>query len=97
MPAYVMLLKWTDQGIRDVKDTVTRSRQLTATLEKVGGKAIAIYYTQGRYDMVTVGEVPNEETAMAFAVTMGKSGNVRTETLRAFSLDEMEGILKKVP
>ena len=97
MPAYVMLLKWTDQGIRDVKDTVTRSRQLTATLEKVGGKAIAIYYTQGRYDMITVGEVPNEETAMAFAVTMGKSGNVRTETLRAFSLDEMEGILKKVP
>jgi uncharacterized protein with GYD domain len=97
MPAYVMLLKWTDQGIRDVKDTVTRSRQLTATLEKVGGKAIAIYYTQGRYDMITVGEVPNEETAMAFAVTMGKSGNVRTETLRAFSLNEMEGILKKVP
>lgn len=97
MPAYVMLLKWTDQGIRDVKDTVTRSRQLTATLEKVGGKAIAIYYTQGRYDMVTVGEVPNEETAMAFAVTLGKSGNVRTETLRAFNLDEMEGILKKVP
>jgi uncharacterized protein with GYD domain len=96
MPAYVMLLKWTDQGIRDVKDTVTRSRQLTATLEKVGGKAIAIYYTQGRYDLITVGEVPNEETAMAFAVTMGKSGNVRTETLRAFSLDEMEGILKKV-
>jgi uncharacterized protein with GYD domain len=92
-----MLLKWTDQGIRDVKDTVTRSRQLTATLEKVGGKAIAIYYTQGRYDMITVGEVPNEETAMAFAVTMGKSGNVRTETLRAFSLNEMEGILKKVP
>ena len=86
MPAYVMLLKWTDQGIRDVKDTVTRSRQLTATLEKVGGKAIAIYYTQGRYDMITVGEVPNEETAMSFAVTMGKSGNVRTETLRAFSL-----------
>ena len=97
MPAYVMLLKWTDQGIRDVKDTVTRSRQLTATLEKVGGKAIAIYYTQGRYDIITVGEVPNEETAMAFAVTMGKSGNVRTETLRAFSLNEMEGILKKVP
>ena len=97
MPAYVMLLKWTDQGIRDVKDTVTRSRQLTAALEKVGGKAIAIYYTQGRYDMITVGEVPNEETAMAFAVTMGKSGNVRTETLRAFSLNEMEGILKKVP
>jgi uncharacterized protein with GYD domain len=97
MPAFVMLIRWTDQGIRDVKDTVTRSRELTAALEKVGGKAIAVYYTQGRYDLVTVGEVPNDETAMAFALTMSKAGNVRTETLRAFSLEEVESILKKVP
>ncbi len=97
MPVYVMLLKWTDQGVRDVKDTVTRSRQLTATLEKAGGKALAVYYTQGRYDMVTIGEVPNEETAQVFALTLAKAGNVRTETLRAFSLDEMESFLKKVP
>ena len=97
MPAYVMLIRWTDQGVRSVKDTVTRSRELIATLEKVGGKAIAVYYTQGRYDMVTVGEVPNEETMMAFALTMSKAGNVRTETLRAFSLEETESILNKVP
>lgn len=97
MPKYVMLLKWTDQGVRDVKETVGRSRQLTAALERAGGKAISVFYTQGRYDMITVGEVPNEETAMSFALTMGKAGNVRTETLRAFDLDEMESILKKVP
>jgi len=97
MPAYVMLIRWTDQGVRSVKDTVTRSRELIATLEKVGGKAIAVYYTQGRYDMITIGEVPNEETMMAFSLTMSKAGNVRTETLRAFSLAETESILKKVP
>ena len=97
MPAFVVLIRWTDQGVRDVKDTVTRSRELTAGLEKIGGKAIAVYYTQGRYDLVAVGELPNEETAMAFALTMSKAGNVRTETLRAFSLEEVESILKKVP
>ena len=97
MPAYVGLFQWTDQGVRNVKDTVTRSRELVAAFQKVGGKLIAFYYTQGRYDMVTVGEVPNEETMMAFMLTVGKAGNVRTETLRAFSLDEVENILKKVP
>jgi uncharacterized protein with GYD domain len=97
MPAFVTLIRWTDQGIRDVKDTVARSRQLIATLQKMGGKTTAVYYTQGRYDLVAIGELPDAETAMAFALTMSKTGNVRTETLRAFSLDEVEGILKKVP
>lgn len=63
----------------------------------MGGKAISVYYTQGRYDLVAVGEMPNEEAMMAFALTMSKAGNVRTETLRAFGLDEMEKILKKIP
>ncbi len=97
MPAFVTLIRWTDQGIREVKDTVARSRQLIAALEKMGGKATGVYYTQGRYDLVCVGELPDAETAMAFAVTMSKEGNVRTETLRAFSLEEVEKILKKVP
>ena len=97
MPVYVTLLKWTDRGVREVKDSVARSRELIAGLEKMGGKALSVYYTQGRYDLVAVGEVPNEETMLAFALTMSKGGNVRTETLRAFGLDEMENILKKVP
>ena len=97
MQTFVMLLKWTDQGIRNVKDTVTRSRELSAALEKAGGKTLGVYYTQGRYDLITIGEVPNEETAMAFALSMSKAGNVRTETLRAFSMEAMESILKKVP
>jgi uncharacterized protein with GYD domain len=97
MPAFVTLIRWTDQGIQTVKDTVDRSRQLIAALEKMGGKSLAVYYTQGRYDLVAVGELPDAETAMAFALIMSKGGNVRTETLRAFSLEEVETILKKVP
>jgi len=97
MPASVVLYQWTDQGIRNVKDTVTRTRENLAALEKAGGKLIAFYYTQGRYDMVSIGEMPNEEAGQAFLLAMGKAGNVRTETLQAFSLEEMESILKKVP
>ena len=97
MPTYVTLFRLTDQGIRTVKDTVTRTRENVAAVEKAGGKTIAAYYTQGRYDIVSITEAPSEETAMAFLFGMNKAGNVRTETLRAFSLEEMEKILKKVP
>ena len=97
MPSYVTLFRWTDQGVRSVKDTVARSRENIAGVEKAGGKVIATYYTQGRYDIVSITEAPDEETAQAFLFSMNKAGFVRTETLRAFSLDEMEKILKKVP
>ena len=79
-----------------MKDTVTRSRENIAGIGKAGGKSIAVYYTQGRYDLVSITEAPDEETAMAFLFSMNKAGNVRTETLRAFSLEEMENIPKKV-
>ena len=97
MPTYAVLYRWTDQGIRTVKDTVARSRENIAAFEKAGGKVKALYYTQGRYDLIAICEVPNEETAQAFALAQGKAGTVRTETMRAFSLEEMESILKKVP
>jgi uncharacterized protein with GYD domain len=95
MAGYVSLFRWTDDGIRTVKDTVTRARETIAKIEKAGSK-LTIYWTQGRYDCVAFGEYPNEETAMSTALTMGMAGKVRTETLRAFSIDEMERILKRM-
>jgi len=97
MPTYVALYRWTDQGIRTVKDTVARARENMAGFEKAGGKIKALYYTQGRYDLIAISEAPNEETAQAFVLAQGKSGYLRTETMRAFSMEEMESILKKVP
>ena len=97
MPTYVVLYRWTDQGIRTVKDTVARSRENIAVFEKAGGKVKALCYTQGRYDLVAICEAPNEETAQAFVLAQGKAGTVRTEMMRAFDLEEMESILKKVP
>jgi uncharacterized protein with GYD domain len=97
MPSYVVLYKWTDQGIREVKDTVTRAEQARRAVEQMGAKVEALYWTQGAYDLVAIATWPDEEMAMAFLLAQGRQGNVRTETLRAFSAEEMQRILAKMP
>ena len=96
MLSYVVLYRWTDQGVRNAKDSVARARDFIAATEKAGGKVAKVYWTQGRYDLVAITELPNEETAMILSLNLSKLGNVRTETLRAFTAEEMESILKKV-
>jgi len=61
MPNYVILLNWTDQGIKIVKDSVRRSEAFETAIEKAGGKSIGLYYTLGKHDMVAVVEAPNDE------------------------------------
>ncbi len=97
MPTYVGLYTWTDQGIRNVKDTVKRVEEARAAFEKSGARVIAIYWTQGRYDLVSIAEFPDEETASAGALALGMAGNVHTETLRAFSAEEIQRVLDKLP
>jgi uncharacterized protein with GYD domain len=96
MPTYVTLLKWTEQGIKDVKSTVDRSEQARQAIEQMGGRMPAIYWTQGANDLVAIADFPDEETATAFFLSLGKLGNLRSETLRAFSAEEMRRILEKV-
>jgi uncharacterized protein with GYD domain len=66
-------------------------------IEGQGGHLHALYWTQGAYDIVAIAEWPDEETAMVFLLALGRQGNVRTETLRAFSAEDMRRILEKVP
>ena len=96
MAMYVTLYRLTAQGAKTVGETVNRARQAIAGAEKAGGKIITLLWTQGQYDLVGVGEWPSDEAAIAFNLSVAKLGNVTTETLRAFSADEMEKILKKV-
>ncbi len=96
MPGYVVLYNWTDQGVKNLTETVTRARQATAAAEKAGGKITSLFWTLGRYDLIGFGEWPDEASAIAFNMSLGKLGNVRTETLRAFTMEEMEKIVKKV-
>ena len=96
MPTYVTLVSWTDQGVKNARDTVRRAREFRSDVERRGGKLLSIYWTQGRYDIVTVVDFPDEQTAMAELLAVGGLGNLRTETLRAFTDSEMEEILRKI-
>jgi uncharacterized protein with GYD domain len=97
MPTYIGLLKWTEQGARSAKDSLARNEQGRAMIEKAGGRLIGSWWTQGAYDVVLVAELPDDETASALAIGLGMAGNVRTETMRAYTREEMQRILQKVP
>jgi uncharacterized protein with GYD domain len=96
MPRYVILLNWTAQGIKNVKDTVKRAKSFEGAVEKAGGKSLGLYYTTGRYDMVAIVEAPNDEAIASVLYSTGSLGNVRTETLKAFSIDEAADIIEKL-
>lgn len=89
-------MNFTDQGIRNVKDSPARYEAFRALAEKVEGTVKGIYYAMGRYDMVVIVE-GGDEAAMTVMLKVGSLGNVRTETLRGFSLEEMRKIIDKMP
>ena len=97
MPTYVGLVKLTDQGIRNVKDSTKRAKSFREMAEKGGVKVKEILWTMGRYDLVLVVDAPNDETMSRLALGLGMSGNAKTETLKAFSAQEMDQILKGLP
>lgn len=96
MPRYVGLMNWTDQGIRSAKDTVKRRRQVEESFAKMGITLETVLWTQGRYDLVGIMEAPDDATVAAAMLTVGGQGNLRTETMRAFSAEEMEGVLGRL-
>ena len=96
MAMYVSLLQFTEQGIRNVKDTIKRAAAATAEAEKMGVKVTDSFWTMGAYDVVLLLDAPNDETVSAFSLKLGALGNVKSQTMRAFSRKEMESILAKV-
>ena len=97
MPTYIQLYRWTDQGIRTVKDSPDRVAAAQQAIQSMGGDLKAIYITLGEYDFVGVLDAPDDETAAKFALALSSAGNVRTETLRAFSLDEFRQLTAALP
>lgn len=94
MPAYLTLTNFTDQGIRNVKDTVERARAFEQALQAAGGRKIGIWWLLGQYDSMAIFEAPDDETATRVLLATGMQGNVRTTTLRCFSEEEMERIVQ---
>jgi uncharacterized protein with GYD domain len=96
MAMYVSLIQFTDQGIRNIKDTTKRSEAAMAEAEKMGMKIIEAFWTMGAYDVVVLLDAPDDETMTAFACKVSSMGSVKTHTMRAFRKDEMEKILAKI-
>lgn len=96
MATFVILVNWTDQGIRTAKDAPNRAAHGEALAEQMGAKLKEVNWTLGAYDVILKLEAPDEETATAFALAIGMQGNARTTTLRAYGREEMEGILARL-
>ena len=96
MATFVVLLNFTDQGIRNVKDSPERLNAFRAMAEQTGVSIKSVYYTVGNYDIVTVVEGPDEAVTAAL-LKVGSLGSVRSQTLRGFSPDEMKQMISKMP
>ena len=97
MPTYISLVSYTQKGIENVKQSPERLEKVKAAMKAAGGEFKAFYLTMGRYDIVVISEAPNDEAAATTMLAIGAAGNVRTETLRAFTEDEYRNIIASLP
>jgi uncharacterized protein with GYD domain len=84
MPTYIVLVNWTEQGVRQIKDSPKRLDAAKKALKDMGGEFKATYLTMGDYDLVFICEAPDDAVAARFIMQLGMLGNVRTKTLKAF-------------
>ena len=96
MPSYIVLLKWTAQGIEGVKGSPARLDAGRKAFKKLGVKIKDTYLTMGRYDLINIVEAPDDETFARAMLTLGSQGNVQTETLKAFSEADYRKIIDSI-
>jgi uncharacterized protein with GYD domain len=96
MATYVVLANFTDQGVKTAKDSPKRAEAFKQMAKTFGVTVKDIFWTQGRYDIVAITDAPDELTATALNLSLGSLGNIRTESLRAFSAEEMLTIVAKM-
>lgn len=96
MSTYIVLTSFTDQGIRSVNETTKRADAVKELAKKFGVTTKEFFWTLGSYDVVAIFEAPDDESMTALGLAIGAAGNVRTQTLRAFSRQEMNGVLARL-
>jgi uncharacterized protein with GYD domain len=96
MVRYIALCNFTDQGIRNIKDATKRADAVNQAAKKFGATVTQIYWTLGSFDIVSIIEAADEISGTAFALSVAAAGNIRMQSMRAFSKDEMDGILGKL-
>ncbi len=97
MPTYICLVQFADKGIQAAKETTHRVADWAAKVQSTGVSIKDMYWTLGQYDQVCVFEAPDDETAASVLLAADLLGNIRTQTMRAFTTSEMDKILAKVP
>lgn len=97
MATFVLLMKLTDDGVKNIKGAPQRLQEGIQALEAMGGKVHAMVATMGEYDYVGLGEAPSDEAATAFAAGLSSRGFVRTTSLRAFTPEEFQAIVERLP
>jgi uncharacterized protein with GYD domain len=95
MPRYVVLITWTEQGIRNYRDTVQRAKTFTTMIEQAGGRVRELLWTMGEYDIVAIMDAPDDATANGVVLQLASIGNVRTRTMPAFDADQMSDIVSR--
>jgi uncharacterized protein with GYD domain len=95
MATYIALIDWTDQGVQNFKDSVERYETAQSQMRSMGVEFTNIYWTLGAHDIVSVVEAPDDQTLAAALLAVAGQGNIRTTTLRAFTADEMRGVISK--
>src|SRR4030088_1873976 len=96
MATYVVLGTFTEQGVRNAKDSPKRADAFKEMAKKCGATVKDLYWAQGQYDIVPILEAPDDLSATALSLSVGALGNIRTQTLRAFSAADMQGIIGKM-
>jgi uncharacterized protein with GYD domain len=96
VPHYISLMRWTSQGVMGLPAWRERVEEGERTIEEAGGRLTGVYVTLGRYDVVEIFEAPDDETAMEILMKLQRHGAEQTETLRAFSREEAEEIVKRL-
>ena len=97
MPTYIALVQFTEKGIQAAKQTTQRVADWAAAVQPIGVSIKQMYWTLGHYDQVCIFDAPDDQTAASVLLAADILGNIRTQTMRAFTTSEMEKILAKVP
>ena len=96
MATYIVLTSFTEQGVKNAKETVKRSEAFKEMAKKCGATVRDLYWTLGQYDIVSIVDTNDDESITALGLSVAGRGNVRTQTMRAFSAAEMEKVLEKM-
>lgn len=93
MPTFISTIHFTEQGLKNIHDTGKRAAALKSAAKRLGAKVREVYWTMGPFDGFLTFDAPDDETATALMLHVGRQGNIRTQTVRAFTAAEMEKIL----